>query len=120
MDIRGERIWCADCTAPTVPRDQLPYIELFLAALPAWRVNSELSPALMEGFDRAQVSAQIDLTPLPCSREQAWEALLHMERVFRVIRSEQAEDKKSQASAPGNPETPVGRRKPLMIEADAS
>jgi hypothetical protein len=106
MSIRGERTWCAECTAPRVPRREAPLIELFLALLPAWRVSGGLVPVLMEGFDRAEAAAQIDLTPLPCSRTHAWGALLEMESVYRQIRSEQA---KTKNVTPGNPDTPVGR-----------
>lgn len=62
-------------------------IALFLNLLPAWRMQGGLVPVLVEGFDRAEAAAQIDLTPLPCSRERAWEGLLEMEGEFRHIRS---------------------------------
>lgn len=117
MDIRSERTWCADCTAPKVPMGQAPLIELFLALLPAWRASGGMVPVLMEGFDRAEAKAQIDMTALPCSREQAWSAMLHMEGVYRMIRSAQ---RASKVVDPGNPDTPAGRRPPILIEGTAS
>jgi hypothetical protein len=90
MDIRGERRWCDDCTAPLVPLDHVPLIQLFLDALPCWRVGGGMVPVLMEGFDRAELAALIAHRELSESPAEAMSALLDMEREYREIRSKKA------------------------------
>jgi hypothetical protein len=92
MEIRGERTWCPDCTAPRIPPAQVPLITLFLDALPAWRPSGGMVPVLMEGFDRAELRALIHCrrrADLPVSRRQAYAVLLEMEADYRAIRHAQ-------------------------------
>ncbi|WP_295400429.1 hypothetical protein [uncultured Thiocystis sp.] len=89
MDIRGQRTWCADCTAPEVLHENVPLITLFLDALPAWQGGQGLMGAtLMEGFDRAQLLALMDLRGIaPADRAETWGALRDLEAEYRVIRA---------------------------------
>jgi hypothetical protein len=98
MDIRGERRWCDDCTAPLVPLDQVPLIQLFLDAMPCWRVSGGMVPVLMEGFDRAELAALIAHRELSESPIEAMTAMLDMEREYREIRL-----KKTPKPPPGIP-----------------
>lgn len=93
MDIRGRRTWCADCTAPEVLAENVPLIELFLQALPAWQGGQGLMGAtLMEGFDRTQVLALMDLRSIPASdRPETWSALVDLEAEYRRIRAERGQ-----------------------------
>lgn len=87
MDIRGERRWCDDCTAPLVPLSDVPVIRLFLDALPCWRVAGGMVPVLMEGFDRGELAALIAHRELSESPAEAMTAILDMEREYREIRA---------------------------------
>ncbi|AFL75408.1 hypothetical protein [Thiocystis violascens] len=91
MDIRGQRTWCADCTAPEVLHENLPLIRLFLDALPAWQGGQGLMGAtVMEGFDRTQVLALMDLSGIaPADRPDTWDALRDLEAEYRTIRASQ-------------------------------
>jgi hypothetical protein len=91
MDIRGQRTWCEDCTAPVVLEENVPLITLFLDALPAWQGGQGLMGATaMEGFDRAQLLALFDLSGiLPADRPDAWTALRDLESEYRTIRASQ-------------------------------
>lgn len=95
MDIRGQRTWCDGCTAPEVLPDSVPVIELFLEALPAWQGGQGLmGTTLMEGFDRCQIVALMDLRGLPPDdRPDTWAALYDLESEYRTIRAAQAADR---------------------------
>ena len=93
MDIRGERTWCDDCTAPVVLHENVPLIELFLEALPAYHGGQGFfGSSAMEGFDRAGVLALMELRGVPSDeRPEAWRALSELEAEYRTIRAERAE-----------------------------
>ena len=92
MDIRGQRTWCQDCTAPVVMEENVAVITLFLDALPAWQGGQGLMGAtLMEGFDRAQLLALFDLNGIqPADRPDTWDALRDLEAEYRTIRASQS------------------------------
>lgn len=87
MEIRGARTWCERCQAPEVWHDNLPTVELYLEALPAWRTTG--MDRLLEGFDRAEVRALMALRGI-AEQDQpgTWAALAEMEQETRTIRSE--------------------------------
>lgn len=88
MDIRGTKTWCPDCTAPEVWHENLPAIERFLAALPAYRSGDGV---LIEGFDRGQVEALFALSGVPQEElPEAWDQLADMEAELRSIRRAKA------------------------------
>ena len=95
MDIRGQRTWCDDCTAVVVLPDNVPIIELFLEALPAWIGGSGLlGSVLMEGFDRAQILALLELRGITAKdRPDTWAALADLESDYRTIRAAQAAER---------------------------
>jgi hypothetical protein len=86
MEIRGERTWCAKCQAPEVWHRNVPTVELFLEALPAWRSTG--LDRIAEGFDRAEIAALMDLRGIPpAERPDTWAALAEMEGETRLIRA---------------------------------
>jgi len=91
MRIRNQRIWCPTCTAPELWHSNLPLVELYLEALPAWR-TAGMGGQLMEGFDRAEIAALMDLRAIE-DRPGAWAALAEMEAETRRIRAAQAKAK---------------------------
>ena len=89
MDIRGQRTWCDDCTAPRVWPDNVRIVELFLQALPAWRGGQGMFGAVaLEGFDRSEVAALMDMHGMD-DKPTAWAALYDMESEYRQIRAAQ-------------------------------
>jgi hypothetical protein len=101
MDIRRERRWCDDCTAPLIPLDQVPLIQLFLDALPCWRVGGGMVPVLMEGFDRGELAVLIAHRDLSESPVEAMSAMLDMEREYREIRAAKTKTLPSAHGVPG-------------------
>lgn len=93
MDIRGQRTWCDKCTAPVVLPENVPLIELFIEALPAYHGGQGLfGSSVTEGFDRASVLALMELRGvLSEEHPEAWRALSEMEAEYRTIRAERAE-----------------------------
>ena len=89
MDIRGERIWCQTCTAPEVRRENVPVIDFFLQALPAWRGGQGMMGSVaVEGFDRSEILAMMDLRCVPTEeRAETWAAIADMESEYRRIRA---------------------------------
>lgn len=92
MDIRGQRTWCADCTAPEVWPENVPLIELFLEALPAYHGGQGFfGSSALEGFDRAGVLALMELRGVPTDeRPESWRALADLEAEYRTIRAARA------------------------------
>jgi len=90
MDIRGQRTWCDACTAPLVLHENVPVIEFFLEALPAYVGGQGLfGSSAMEGFDRAGVWALMDLRAVdPEARADLWSAIVELESEYRNIRAE--------------------------------
>jgi hypothetical protein len=87
MEIRGEQTWCAKCQAPEVWHDNVPLIDLYLDALPAWRMTG--MEHAVEGLDRGEVLALMDLRGIaPADRAETWGALAELETETRRIRAD--------------------------------
>lgn len=84
MDIRGERTWCDQCKAPGVHMDNVPLVELFLEALPAWRTTG--MDRILEGFDRAEILAMMHMRGVSDTAD-AWSAIALMEGELARIRA---------------------------------
>lgn len=88
MKVRGERTWCERCQAPEVFHDNLPILDLFLDALPAYQVAGMAGGGLMDGFDRGALPGLMDLHGIgQADRPATWEALRELEAEFRSIRA---------------------------------
>lgn len=89
MEIRGERTWCDACTAPEVWPENVPAVELFLSALPAY--DAARPGRLVDGFQRAEVLALMELRGVPVTdRAELWEQVEELEAEFRQIRATRA------------------------------
>jgi len=93
MKIRGERWWCPTCTAPEVWHSNVPTVELYLDALPAWRTGG-MGGQLLEGFDRTEIAALMEMRAVQ-DRPGTWAALAGMEAETRRIRAAHAKAKQS-------------------------
>lgn len=78
MQIRKERTWCPTCTAPVVEEENLPVLDMFIDALPAFRTEGHLQA----GFDRREVSELMDLHGVE-DKAGMWTALRSMESEMR-------------------------------------
>lgn len=65
MEARGERAWCGQCQAPELWPENLPAVELYLAAETQWR-HAGMN-GVPTGLDYAGVRALLDLWPLPAA-----------------------------------------------------
>lgn len=96
MQIRGARTWCERCQAPEVFPENVPLVELFLDALPAYRVGGMGGGPAIEGFDRAAMPGLMALHRIaPADQPDAWDALREMETRFRQIRRLRADEEKA-------------------------
>jgi hypothetical protein len=92
---RRAATWCEACQAPEVWPENLPVLELFLQALPAYRTTG--LDRVAEGFDRAEVWRLMDLNDVPAAeRGERWAALYTLEQELAGIRA-------AKASAPARP-----------------
>lgn len=94
MDIRKERWWCDDCTAPEVYQDCEQIADLFLQALPAYRHGSgALGSVGAPGFDPAGVLALMDLRGvLADERAEQWDLLTRMGAEYaRILATKRSE-----------------------------
>lgn len=94
MRIRGEPVWCERCTAPEVHPENVPVVHLFLDALPSYRLAGGMgATTAMEGFDRAEIVALMDLRGIaPSDRPATWDALRELEAELRAIRAARAKE----------------------------
>jgi hypothetical protein len=63
MEARGERTWCGQCQAPELWPENIPAVELYLAAETQWR-HAGMN-GVPTGLDYAGVRALLDLWPDP-------------------------------------------------------
>ena len=88
MEIRGQRTWCERCQAPRLGPDEQPAAELFMAAMPEYRINGGMGAThAQEGFSRPGVLALMQLRGIPDSERAAlWSDLETLEDEYRRIR----------------------------------
>jgi hypothetical protein len=94
MDIRDERTWCDDCTAPEVWQECEPTAQLFLQALPAYRHGAgTLGSVGAPGFDPAGVLALMDLRGVRADeRAEQWDLLTRMGAEYaRILAAKRSE-----------------------------
>lgn len=89
MDIRGQRTWCKDCTAPIVLSDNVTIVTLFLEALPAYHCGQGFFGSVaVEGFDRTAILSLMELHCIAVNeRVELWSALSELEDEYRRIRA---------------------------------
>lgn len=102
MEIRNARTWCERCKAPVLGPDEKPVAELFLEALPEYRLNGGMgATTATEGFSRAGVLALLDLHAIPSDqRPLLWSDLLTLEETYRHIRHHQRQATEATPKAP--------------------
>ena len=71
------------------------FAALFIDLLPAWRVSGGMGAThLLEGFDRCEVRAHMQLIGLtPAEQKLSWGFLADLEKDYRKIRSDAEKQK---------------------------
>lgn len=96
MEIRSRKTWCERCQAPELWPEAAATAELFLQALPAFRIAGGFASLAAEGFDRSEVLALMHLRGIrPAHRAELWEHLVALEHEYTSIRNRQREAEKA-------------------------
>jgi hypothetical protein len=107
MEARGERTWCGQCQAPELWPENIPAVELYLAAETQWR-HAGMN-GVPTGLDYAGVRAVMDLQAIPrADRPGLFADLQTLEQAHLQVSHQRLAQERAKQTASARP-SPRGR-----------